>query len=66
VQVEMTEELFSAGMKEMQELKEKLSRAVQGITGLRMNIELVSPNTLERFVGKASRVKDLRREKGLI
>lgn len=66
VQVEMTEELFSAGMKEMQELKEKISRAVQGITGLRMNIELVSPNTLERFVGKASRVKDLRREKGLI
>ncbi|QHI70580.1 phenylacetate--CoA ligase family protein [Tichowtungia aerotolerans] len=66
VQVEMTEELFSAGMKEMQELKEKISRAVQGITGLRMNIELVSPNTLERFTGKASRVKDLRREKGLI
>ncbi len=66
VQVEMTEELFSAGMREMQTLKEKLSRAVQGITGLRMNIELVSPNTLERFIGKASRVKDLRREKGLI
>jgi phenylacetate-CoA ligase len=66
VQVEMTEELFSAGMREMQELKEKISRAVQGITGLRMNIELVSPNTLERFTGKASRVKDLRREKGLI
>lgn len=66
VQVEMTEETFSANMKEMQELKEKISRAVQGITGLRMTIELVSPNTLKRFVGKASRVKDLRREKGLI
>ncbi len=66
VQVEMTEAAFSASMKEMQELKEKISRAVQGITGLRMNIELVSPNTLERFTGKASRVKDRRREKGLI
>jgi phenylacetate-CoA ligase len=66
IQVEMTETAFSASMKEMQELKEKISRAVQGITGLRMNIELVSPNTLERFTGKASRVKDLRREKGLI
>lgn len=66
IKVEMTEAAFSASMKEMQELKEKISRAVQGITGLRMNIELVSPNTLERFTGKASRVKDLRREKGLI
>lgn len=66
IQVEITEEAFSASMKEMQELKEKISRAVQGITGLRMNIELVSPNTLERFVGKASRVKDLRRNKGKI
>jgi len=66
VQVEMTEDAFSSSMKEMQELKEKISRAVQGVTGLRMNIELVSPNTLERFVGKASRVKDLRREKGII
>jgi phenylacetate-CoA ligase len=66
IRVEMTEETFSASMKEMQELKEKISRAVQGITGLRMNIELVSPNTLERFTGKANRVKDLRREKGLI
>jgi len=66
VQVEMTEKSFSSSMKEMQELKEKISRAIQGITGLRMNIELVSPNTLERFTGKANRVKDLRREKGLI
>ena len=39
----MTEQAFRASMKEMQELKEKISRAVQGITGLRMNIELVSP-----------------------
>lgn len=66
VRVEITEEAFSASMKEMQELKENISRAIQSITGLRMNIELVSPNTLERFIGKASRVKDLRREKGII
>jgi len=66
IQVEITEAAFSSRMKEMQELKEKISRMVQGITGLRMNIELVSPNTLERFTGKANRVKDLRREKGLI
>jgi phenylacetate-CoA ligase len=60
VKVEMTEKSFSASMKEMQELKDRIDRAIQGITGLRMNIELVSPNSLERFVGKAQRVVDSR------
>ena len=55
VKVEMTEESFSSSMKEMQELKDQIDRAIQTITGLRMNIELVSPNSLERFVGKAKR-----------
>jgi len=60
VKVEMTEESFSSSMKELQELKDKIDRAIQGITGLRMNIELVSPNSLERFIGKAQRVIDTR------
>ncbi|MDF7800726.1 phenylacetate--CoA ligase [Pontiellaceae bacterium B1224] len=60
VKVEMTEESFSSSMKDMQELKDRIDRAIQTITGLRMNIELVSPNTLERFVGKAQRVVDHR------
>jgi phenylacetate-CoA ligase len=60
VKVEMTEESFSSSMKEMQELKDKIDRAIQSTTGLRMNIELVSPNSLERFIGKAQRVIDLR------
>ncbi len=61
VKVEMTEASFSSSMKELQELKDNIDRAIQGITGLRMNIELVSPNTLERFIGKAQRVVDRRR-----
>jgi phenylacetate-CoA ligase len=63
VKVEMTEESFSSSMKEMQELKERIDRAIQTNTGLRMNIELVSPNSLERFVGKARRVIDRRKKK---
>jgi len=59
--VEVTEDAFSSSMKEMQELKDRINRAIQDITGLRMNIELVSPKTLERFVGKARRVIDRRR-----
>jgi len=56
----MTEQSFSSSMKELQELKDRIDRAIQGITGLRMNVELVSPNTLERFVEKAQRVVDSR------
>ncbi|MBN2684329.1 MAG: phenylacetate--CoA ligase [Pontiellaceae bacterium] len=62
VKVEMTESAFSASMKDMQELKDKIDRAIQSITGLHMNIELVSPNSLERFVGKANRVIDHRKK----
>ncbi|MBN2702825.1 MAG: phenylacetate--CoA ligase [Pontiellaceae bacterium] len=62
VKVEMTEKSFSASMKEMQELRERIDHAIHGITGLRMNVELVSPNTLDRFVGKAQRVVDHRKK----
>ncbi|VGO13241.1 Phenylacetate-coenzyme A ligase [Pontiella desulfatans] len=62
VKVEMTEKSFSSSMKQMQELKDKIDRAIQGTTGLRMNIELVSPSSLDRFVGKAQRVIDRRKK----
>lgn len=62
VKVELTEKSFSASMKEMQELRERIDHAIHGITGLRMNVELVSPNTLDRFVGKAQRVVDHRKK----
>ena len=44
---------------------EKLSNAVRGklkvILGLDAKVKLESPNTLQRFEGKAKRIKDLRR-----
>lgn len=60
VRVEIQPELFSASMKEMVEYREKISRAIASITGVRMEVELVAPQTLERYVGKARRVTDLR------
>jgi phenylacetate-CoA ligase len=66
VQVEMRPSEFSAKMSDLQDLKSAIDREIQSITGLRMEIELVEPMTLERFVGKAVRVLDHRREKGLI
>jgi phenylacetate-CoA ligase len=57
---------FSDRMRDMQALKERIDREIQSITGVRMNVELVMPQTLERSVGKAKRVVDHRREKGQI
>lgn len=61
VKVEMRTENFSDQMSEMQKLKSRIDREIHAITGIRMQIELVAPNTLERFVGKATRVIDNRK-----
>jgi phenylacetate-CoA ligase len=60
VRVEIRPENFSDEMRQMQALRDRIDREVQTVTGLRMNIELVSPRSLERFMGKASRVIDRR------
>lgn len=66
VRVEMRVQDFSDKMSQMQALRERIDREIQSITGLRMTVELVEPQTLERSLGKAKRVIDHRREKGLI
>ncbi len=63
VKVEMRLENFSDQMSEMQKLKSRIDHEIHAITGIRMQIELVEPNTLERFVGKAVRVIDNRKLK---
>ena len=66
VHVEMRPQDFSDEMSQMQDLRDQIDREIQSITGIRVNVELVAPQTLERSVGKAKRVIDHRREKGLI
>jgi phenylacetate-CoA ligase len=66
VKVEMRPQDFSDKMSHMMALRERIDREVQSITGIRAKIELVEPQTLERSMGKAKRVVDHRREKGLI
>ncbi len=60
VRVEVLPEMFSASMREMTILRDRISAAISSITGIRMEIELVAPQTLERFQGKARRVNDKR------
>jgi phenylacetate-CoA ligase len=60
VRVEVRPESFSDRMREMQSLRDRIDREIQAITGLRMDVELVDPQTLERSQGKARRVIDKR------
>ncbi len=60
VRVEITPEQFSDKMTDMTQLQRRIVQAVQQLTGLSMDVELLPPMTLERFEGKAKRVDDQR------
>lgn len=60
VKVEMHPEIFSDRMDRMQALCERISREIQSVTGIRAQVDLVEPKSLERFTGKAKRVLDRR------
>jgi len=64
VKVEIRPQDFSDKMAAMQQLHDRIDREIQSITGIRMNVELVEPQTLERSAGKAKRVIDHRVKKG--
>jgi phenylacetate-CoA ligase len=66
VQVEVRPQDFSDEMAEMQSLRDRIDRAIHSVTGVRMKVELVEPQTLQRSAGKAVRVVDHRREAGQI
>ena len=60
VKVEIRPENFSDKMDEMHRMRDRIGREIAAITGLHFMVELVEPNTLERFTGKAKRVIDHR------
>ncbi len=61
VKVEVRPGDFSDEMRQMVELRDRIDREIHAVTGVRMTVELVAPNTLERSAGKARRVLDHRR-----
>ncbi len=61
LRVEMLPEIFSDKMNDMQKFRDKIRQEVQTITQIGVNVEIVSPQTLERSVGKAVRVIDNRK-----
>ena len=41
-------------MRQLQELHDRIDREIHAVTGVRMSVELVAPNTLERSAGQGA------------
>ena len=62
IKVEMPPEIFSDKMKEMHRFERDLEKRLQTMLGVSFKLTLVEPRTIERSMGKAKRVIDLRRK----
>ncbi len=61
VKVELRPEAFSDKMTEMQNLRDRINHEIHTIAQIGVKVELVPPQTLDRFDGKAVRVVDHRK-----
>jgi phenylacetate-CoA ligase len=61
VMVEVQEQFFSDEIKKLQELRMKITRKLESVLGISVNVKLVEPKTIERTAGKAQRVIDNRK-----
>ncbi|MFH1567698.1 MAG: phenylacetate--CoA ligase [Gemmatimonadota bacterium] len=62
LRVEASEGIFvDDRMREMHAFRERLRGRLQSVLGIKVDLKLVEPRTLERFEGKARRVTDRRR-----
>ena len=60
IKVEISQDIFFDGVKEMITIKNKIAKLVENETGIRVKVTLVEPKSLPRFEGKAKRVIDER------
>jgi len=63
LRVEVTEALFDDEMKHLRAVQEEIAEKLRASLGIKVDVELVEPRSLERFIGKAKRVVDLRSRK---
>jgi len=59
--IEVTSEMFSDRIAEMEKLQEKFVQSIERIINIRANVRLVEPHSIPRSEGKAKRVVDLRK-----
>ncbi|MEA3401550.1 MAG: phenylacetate--CoA ligase [Armatimonadota bacterium] len=62
VQVEVSPSMFSDEVRKLEAIEEKIRERLSSAIGIRMDVKLVEPKTIERFAGKAKRVVDKREE----
>ena len=60
VKVEVTPEVFSDQIRALERLHQKLAQSIEHTLGIRVQVTLVEPRTLQRSEGKAKRVLDQR------
>ena len=60
VQVEVTSETFSDKIGALEQLHDQIADAVEHVLGIRVEVTLVEPQTIQRSEGKAKRVIDRR------
>jgi phenylacetate-CoA ligase len=61
VMVEVQEQFFSDEIRKLEELRRKITKDLESILGISVNVKLVEPKTIERTAGKAKRVVDNRK-----
>ncbi len=61
IQIEVTKEMFSDRISEMEKLQNKFVQSIERIINIRANVRLVEPHSIPRSEGKAKRVVDLRK-----
>ena len=63
VNVEMSENLFSDGIKAIEKLEKTITEMLKSMLGIAPKVKLVNPKSIERSEGKAKRVIDKRKLK---
>jgi phenylacetate-CoA ligase len=61
VQVEVTPEVFGDTVGALEQVQRSSGHSIETLTGLRMKVRLVQPQTIQRSEGKAKRVIDQRK-----
>ena len=60
VDAELRPDMISSDTEKMARLHKRVSASIESVTGLRVKLKLVDPNTIPRSEGKAKRVSDQR------
>ena len=60
VETEARAEIYQAGQAKIDELAKKVSAKIQQVIGINVPVTIVSPDTIERSIGKAKRIIDER------